>query len=166
VSFDYVDEPGDATRGFEIVNLSPVRVRRRFEPEARDEAVGIWIAERRPDVSVRNFAGRFVGHDERSRRGRFDTGPRRYTGRADVTVAGERVSAERWEWRDLPSYHRFVVSLAKVDIVLHGWGLAEDECLAFLHRLERLQVGTPLFEAMKQAQARSDARFAELRCHR
>ena len=53
------------------------------------------------------------------------------------------------------------MSLAEVDIVLHGWDLAEDECLAFLKRLEQLRLDTPLFDAMKRAQARSDARLAE-----
>jgi hypothetical protein len=37
--------------------------------------------------------------------------------------------------------------------------------LAHLPRLERLQLGTPLFDATKRAQARSDARFADLRGH-
>ncbi len=72
------------------------------------------------------------------------------------------MSAERWEWQDLPSYRRLVVPLAAVDIVLHGWDLAEDECLAFLKSLEQLQLDTPLFDAMKRAQARSDPRLAEL----
>lgn len=166
VRFGYVDEPDDARRGFEIVNLSSERARRqlRFEREAREEDVGIWMAGPHRDNSVWNFAGRFVRHQgERWRRASLDTGPRRYTGRADVTVAGQHVSAERWEWRDLPSYRRLVMSLAEVAIVLHGWDLAEDECLALVPRLEQLRLDTPLFDAMKRAQARSDARFAELR---
>jgi hypothetical protein len=163
VRFGYVDEPRDARRGFEIVNRFPDRRWRRFEREAREEDVGIWMADRPADDDVLNFADRFVRHEgERGRRGQLDTGPRRYTGRVDVTVAGHPVSVERWEFQDFPSYRRLVVALAGVEIVLHGWDLTEDECLAHLPRLERLQLGTPLFEAMKRAQARSDARLAEL----
>jgi hypothetical protein len=59
--------------------------------------------------------------DERRHRRRLETVPRRYTVRADVTVAGQRVSAERWGHRDLPGYGRLVVPLAEVEIVLLGW---------------------------------------------
>ena len=66
VRFGYVDEPGDARRGFEIVNRSPERARRRrrFEHEAREEDVGIRMAAPGPDVSVANFTGRFIRHED------------------------------------------------------------------------------------------------------
>ena len=64
---------------------------------------GVWMAAPGPDVSVANFTGRFIRHEDNWRwPARLDTGPRRYTGRVEVNLAGQRVSAERWEWQDLP----------------------------------------------------------------
>jgi hypothetical protein len=164
VRFLYVDDAGDARRGFEIVNRSPRRAR-RLRDEAREEDLGTWMPGQRHEHSqVWNFASRFVPpEDVRSHRFSEDAGPRRYNGRVEVSVAGQRVQAERWEWQDLPSYRRLVVALPEADLVLHAWDLADDECVAMLAKLEQLRPDTPLFDAMKLAQARTDARWTQLR---
>jgi len=47
-------------------------------------------------------------------------------------------------------------------VTLFGWDLSCDELEGHAQALERLELGTALFAAMEDAQARSDRRFDEL----
>lgn len=164
VRFGYVDEPGDPTRGFEVVNARPDR--RPWVRPVRREDVGTWRSDPIPDANVENVISRFVPHgdfrDLRGEDGFPDVGSTRIAAIIALEVAGRRVAAHRREFRRLPPLRSIGFSLPETDVTLLGWELSFDELERYARSLERLELGTELFRSMTSAQGRSDGRFDEV----
>lgn len=167
VKFGYFDEPGGSARGMEIINAHPGR-RSRARPPRRED-LGIWWSDRMPDDDVENFAGRFVSREERRdllhESGWLDVDATRITDFVELEIAGEHVEAHRREFRRVPSLRSIGFELPGTRITVFGWGISSEELEGHASALEPLELGGELFQAMKEAQARSDRRFDQLHGH-
>jgi hypothetical protein len=168
VSFGYFDEPGGSRRGFEIGNERPGR-RPPLERPPRPEDVGIWWSEPLPDDVTVNFAARFLSPEDRrglaGDRGWPEIGPVRVAAIVELDVAGHRVEAVTREYRRLPQLRSIRFDLPDVHLALHGWNLTFDELEQYAGAVERLVLGSDLFRAMEEAEARTKQRFDELHGH-
>jgi hypothetical protein len=168
VDFGYFDEPGGSARGLEVVNARPGG--RRRVRSMRPEDVGEWANDPFPDDDVVNFASRFLSNEERRRLqssefGWLDLGPTRIVGIVELEVAGRRVETHRREYRGLPPLRSVAFEVPGTRLTLFGWILTFDELDDFARGLERLELGSELHGALKEAQARTDRRFEELHRH-
>ena len=167
VDFGYFDEPGGSARGMEVVNARPGR-RPRARP-VRHEEVGIWRSQEGDDDDVVNFAFRFVPHEDQRRFesefGWPDVGPSRIVGSVELEVASRHIEASLREYRRLPQLRSIGFELPETRVTVFGWALSFEELEHYANALERLELGSELFRAMKDAETRSARRFDELHGH-
>lgn len=168
VAFGYFDEPGGSRRGFEVESGRPGR-RHPHERPLRPEDIGIWWSDPFHDDDIVNFADQFLSPKGRREltgdRGWLEIGPTRIAAIVELDVAGHRVEAQRREYSRLPALRSILLDLPDVDLALHGWDLTFDELERHARALERLELGSDLFRAMEEAQARTDRRFREVHEH-
>jgi hypothetical protein len=167
VRFGYFDEPGGSERGLEIVNARPNRL--QWARPVRQEDVGLWWSDRNPDDDVENFAARFLPRDGHAGLlgddGYLELGPVRVAAIIELETGGVRVDAHRREFRRLPLLRAIGFELPGTRVTLLGWALSFEELEDYARSLERLELGTELFQSMQSAQDRSDSRFRELHGH-
>jgi hypothetical protein len=77
-------------------------------------------------------------------------------GTGELDVLGGSIPAERWFIRTQSGLVVLRFSLPGTEITV-GSNLPEEELLAWMSRLERIELGSELFHKMKQAQTASDA---------
>jgi hypothetical protein len=135
----------------------------------RNEDVGTWWQEETADGNVVNFAARFLSREGmralQDERGWYQPGPVRLEAIVEFDVAGSRVTAARRQYRRHPQLREIRFEVPPTRITMLGWNLSFEELEGHARGLRRLELGTPLFHAMRAAQIRSDARFDELHGH-
>jgi hypothetical protein len=160
VRFAYLDTIPDPGLGLGVHSRHPDErsSRRRVAPE---EDIGIWLPAASIDEDEIDFLGRFLPRAEFDRlilRPIVDLGLRRYLGRVDLRRGW---SAERWEYQVYPQLRLLRISRPEVEVTMLGWGITEEELLGCASDLERLDLGSDLFQTMSRAQALSHAAFRE-----
>ena len=159
VAFTYLESDpraGTSSKGFEVVNEGGREWPFRRAPSPDD--IGIWWDEMTDDVAI-NFGARFM---DRARfgaltdgRGSPSFGPLRLDALHDLEIAGRRVSVALRRYPGVPELVELWFELPPTTVALLGWNLSPDELEGYAMRLERLELGTELFEAMTAAEGRS-----------
>lgn len=146
IQFEYLDRPGEPTRGMHVVNVDPSEeddLERLYRPR-RDE--GLWWFDTGDDAAfLPQLPGRFL-HETPMR----PSWGRRYLGQGQVVVKGTDTIFERWEYRDFPELVEVRFRIPGVALRIEGWRLSLEEVCGFANRLEQLELGSALLRGMTE----------------
>jgi hypothetical protein len=160
VGFLYLDSIRNPTRGLGVNSRDPEVARERSELWHEVAALGVDSSSY-DDEDETDFIGHFIADYDPARTG--GSGPRRYVGRASLSVLGMETPAEHWKYRAYLKLTTVRFLLSGTEISLLGWGIQSSQLLRLGSGLEPLELGSPLFKAMKIANAEAVAAWRQLR---
>jgi hypothetical protein len=159
IEFEYLDRPGEPTRGMRVVNVDPSEedlLEKEYLPH-REE--GLWWFDVGDDAAfIPQLPGRFRNlEDEASQHRMHSLLGRRYLGQGQLLVSGMATIYERWQYERYPELVEIRFRLPDVAIRLEGWMLSLDELCGFAEQLERLELESGLLRRMTEAASASVA---------
>jgi hypothetical protein len=159
IEFEYLDRPGEPTRGMHVVNVDPEEEDHLEKVYAPHREEDVWWFDAGDDAAyLPQLPGRFrdAGDDAVERDVRSAWG-RRYLGQGGLVVIGTDVVFERWEYWDHPELSEIRFRLPRVALRVEGWNLSLDELCDFAARLEHLELGSDLLRRMTESAAAATA---------
>lgn len=159
IEFEYLDRPGQPTRGAHVVNVDPEEEDHLEKVYAPHREEGVWWFDAGDDAAyLPQLPGRFRdAGDDAVERGVRSASGRRYLGDGGLVVIGTDVVFERWEYRDYPELVEIRFRLPRVALRVEGWNLSVEELCDFAARLEHLELGSDLLRRLAESTAAATA---------